>query len=398
MSSPTALVPTDGALLPAPVMPPAAEVAKRLGVSVEAVELCRDSELVDLHIDTFIPTRLWGYDPLVRHRRALLGRAFFGHLDLHRMGDGGVSGAMWSITTNPYRGAGGRWRTFQRNLDRLVALVRRSRGQLEVVTDAAEYRAARARGAHAVLISIQGANALDAAPEGWRSLPEGLVVRATLVHLTNSRLGTTNSPLSRMRRSKGLSDAGRRIVEQMNAARAFVDLAHIHPTSFWDAVQVHDKTQPLIATHTGVQGVRRHWRNLDDAQLRAIAETGGVIGVIYNAPFLQRAGGPKDGAMVVEHMEHVVRVAGEGAVALGTDYDGAIVPPPDLAGGESYPRLVQHMLDRNWSVERVKAALGENFLRSLAELRPGSAEAEPARDTGLAPEPHPAESRNEGTP
>ncbi len=370
-STPSSALPAPRPLL-LPDTVPADGLAATLGVSTEAVELARDADLVDLHIDTFIPPRLWGYDPLARHRRALLGRAFFGHLDLPRMADGGLSGAMWSVTTNPFRSAEGRWRTLLANLARFHTMVARSDGRLEICGDHAAYRAARARGAHAVLLSIQGANALDAAPDGWQSLPDDRVLRATLVHLTSSRLGTTNSPASALRRDKHLTAAGRRIVEQMNAARAFVDLAHIHPVSFGDVLDVHDRSQPLIATHTGVDGVRPHWRNLSDAHLRAIADTGGVVGVIFSTAFLTRSGGPTDGAMVVEHMEHVERVAGAAAVAIGSDLDGAIIPPADLWGGECYPRLVQHMLDRGWREERIRGALGDNFLRSFAELRPGT--------------------------
>lgn len=361
--------------LPAPVMPPAAEVARTLGVSEEAVALCRDHEVIDLHIDTFIPPRLWGYDPLRRHRRALLGRLFFGHLDVYRMAEGGLTGAMWSITTNPYRPAGNRWRTFERNLARFHALVERSRGHLALVRDVAEYRAARQRGAHCVMLSIQGANALDAAPDGWNSLPERLITRATLVHLTNSALGTTNAPQSFLRRDKGLTRKGRDLVAQMDAARAWVDLAHIHPKSFWDAVDAHDPALPLIATHAGVDGVRPLWRNLDDRQIRAIADSGGVVGIIFAAQFLQRRGGPTDGAMIVEHMEHVARVGGWQSVALGSDYDGLIIPPPDLPGGEHYPRLVQHMLDRGWTDARIVGVLGGNYLRAWGELRPDDTEA-----------------------
>lgn len=358
--------PSTSAALPVP------DLARRLGVSEEAVALTRSCEVVDLHIDTFIPPRLWGYDPLQRHRRALLGRAFFGHLDLPRMADGGLSGAMWSITTNPARSAASRWRTFQENLAGFQAMVQRSGGALEIVGDHAAYRAARARGAHAVLLSIQGANALEGAPQHWNSLPaEPPIVRATLVHLTNSALGTTNSPHSALRRDKHLTALGRTFVEQLDAARAFVDLAHIHPVSFWDAVQAHDQTLPLIATHTGTNGVTPHWRNLDDEQIRTIADTGGVVGVIFSVNFLRRPGGPRDGAMVVEHMERVIQAGGEQAVAVGSDYDGAIVPPVDLWGGETYPRLVQHMLDRGWKEERIRGCLGENFLRSFAALRPG---------------------------
>lgn len=64
--------------------------------------------MIDLHVDTLIPPRPWGHDPLARHRSGPFGRYFFGHVDLPRLTDGGLDGAMWSITTNPFRGAAGR--------------------------------------------------------------------------------------------------------------------------------------------------------------------------------------------------------------------------------------------------------------------------------------------------
>lgn len=361
--------------------PTPAALARAHGVSVAAAELVCGSDLIDLHIDTFIPPRLplVRYDVAKRHDKVLLGGRFFGHLDIPRVVEGGLSGAMWSITTNPFRRASRRWVVFQKNLERLRAMVGAQGGRLELVRTAAEYRAARARGAHAVMIAIQGGNALEKAPAGLDSIPDpegaaaGLspIVRVTLVHLTNAAYGITSSPLRGWKGKRGLTDIGREFVRHLNARRVFVDLAHINAQGFWDAHAAHDKSQPLIATHTGVSGVKPHWRNLDDRQLKAIADTGGVIGVIFSRAFLKVRGGPGDAGMIVDHMAHVANVAGEDAVAIGSDYDGAIVPPPDLRSGASYVRLVQKMLDRGFSEERVRKTLGANFLRSFEHLRPG---------------------------
>lgn len=345
--------------------------ATRLGCSLEAVLVARRAEIVDLHVDTFIPVRLWRYDVMARHRRALFGRLFFGHLDLPRLTDGGLGAAMWSITTNPFRRPRGRWRVFLDNLATLRRLIARSAGRLAEVRNAHQYRTARAAGAHACLLAIQGANAVEGAPGGVASIPDDCIVRATLVHLTNSAYGATSSPLGFTRSDKGLTAAGRELIAQLNARRVFVDLAHVHERAFHDAVAVHDRAQPLIVTHTGVAGVRPHWRNLSDAQIKAVADTGGTIGIIFSEQFLKRPGGPSDGAMVVEHIEHVIRVAGEDFVSLGSDYDGAITPPRDLPGADCYPRLVQHMLDRGFGEERIQKVLGGNFLRAFAALRPG---------------------------
>jgi membrane dipeptidase len=349
----------------------AAELARALGCSAEAVALTRDATVVDLHLDTFIVPRLWGYDPLVRHERGPFGHRFFGHADVPRLADGGVDGAMWSITTNPFRRPARRWRTFRRNLAALRALIGRSAGAMAEVRTRRDFEAARARGAHGCFVAIQGLNAVTGAPGGVRALAGDDVLRATLVHLTDSLYGATSSPLGLLRRDKGLTSAGREAVAHLNAERILVDLAHIHARAFWDAVAAHDRSQPLIATHTGVSGVRPHWRNLDDAQLRAVADTGGVVGIIFATEFLRRPDGPRDGRMIVEHLAHVCDVAGEDAAGIGTDWDGAIVTPPDLGSADTLPRLVQYMLDAGFSETRVRKILGGNFLRALGMLRPG---------------------------
>ena len=350
-----------------------AQLARRLGVSLEAVELTRSSDVIDLHIDTFIPMRLFGYSVIKRHRRRLFSGVAFGHLDLPRMVDGGLSGAMWSITTNPFRTASGRWRTFQSNARRLRGMSTENPDLFRFVRTVSEYRAARAEGAHACLMAVQGGNCFDVAPSPEALAQDGFLTRVTLLHLTNSALGTSSSPLSHLRRTRGLSAQGRQLIEWLNQERIFVDLAHIHPEGFWDAVEVHDRTQPLLVTHTGVSGVAPHWRNVDDRQLVAIADSGGVVGIIFSAFFLKGRHGFRDVRMVVEHMAHVVKVVGEDFVGVGSDYDGAIVPPRDLASGDSYPRLVQEMLERGWSETRIRKILGLNFLRAFAGLRPKAA-------------------------
>ena len=340
------------------------------GVSAEALELTRDIGVVDLHIDTFIPPRLWGYDPLRAHGPGLLRGHFFGHLDLPRMAMGGLRGAMWSITTNPLRTAKGRWSAFLLNLKRLNLLAEDSGGALCIVSNLTDYLEAESQGRHICLPAVQGGNALEAAPELASSIPGHCITRVTLVHLTNSGFGVTSSPLSLWRTGRGLTRAGHAMVESLNDNKILVDLAHINPAGFWDAVQTHDASQPLIATHTGVDGVRPHWRNLDDKQLKAIAETGGTIGVIFAAPFLRRRGGPRDVDMVLEHLSHIIDVCGEDYASIGSDYDGAIVPPSDCRDGVAYPRLTQRMLERGWSSCRIEKVLRGNALRVLGAVRP----------------------------
>jgi membrane dipeptidase len=348
---------------------PAADMAHRLNVSVAAVDLIRHSDVIDLHLDTFIAWRLVGYDFRKRHAKGPFGRHLWGHSDLPRLREGGYTGAGWSITTNPFRSAASRWRIFERNLATFRRLVDETQGAMKLVRTAGEYREARKAGAHAVFLSIQGGHALEAAPQGAASVPEQLVTRVTLVHLLSSTLGTTSSPL-RIGSDAHLTERARAFVHDLNANRVFVDLAHIHPVSFRDAVEVHDRSQPLLVTHTGVSAVCPSWRNIDDDQIRAVAATGGTIGIIFQPGFLRRRGGPTDGRMIVEHMRHVMNVAGEDFVSLGSDLDGFISPPPGLTSVHELPRLVQYMLDAGIAETAIQKILGGNFLRALALLRP----------------------------
>ncbi len=334
-------------------------------MSEAAVSLCRDQLFIDLHIDTLIPPRLWGYDIFRDHTDRSPG-LFFGHLDVPRIEAVGMNAAMWSITTNPFRTARSRFRVYTKNLEKFSRQVRANSERLRWVRTAQELRQGKGIG---VLLSIQGGNALQSAPASFWDTFDDRLTRVTLVHLTNSAYGTTNSPWHRLSRHHGLTHAGADFVRRLNTARVFVDLAHIHPRAFWEALEIHDPSIPPIVTHTGVTGVSQHWRNIDNAQIKAIADRGGVVGIMAHSGFLKRKGGPKGVEMIAEHIEHVVNVGGEDTCAIGTDFDGAIVPPRGFRSGLMYPRLVQALLDRGYAEQLITKILGQNFERSFRDLR-----------------------------
>jgi membrane dipeptidase len=344
-------------------------LADRLGTSLEAVEAVRSSEMLDLHIDTFIPMRLWGYDIEKRHDTGRLRGRFAGHLDLPRMEDAHLTGAMWSVTTNPFRTKRGRWKTAVKNFKKLREVLKGTEGRTQIVTTHSQFTEARAAGAHAVLLSIQGGNAMDDAPDDGEFLPDPDVLRVTLVHLTNSLVGQSSNPMQ-VYKETGITDLGRQLVERLNDYKVFVDLAHISKQGFWESVEVHDKSQPLLVTHTGVEGITPHWRNIDDDQIRQIADTGGTVGIMFHTPFLVQEGRDSDCTLVIDHVEHVIDVVGDDFVSIGSDYDGAITPPVGLRSGDSYPVLVQEMLNRGWSATRIEKILAGNFLRAFRALRP----------------------------
>jgi membrane dipeptidase len=343
--------------------------ARELGVSREAVELNLGSDVIDLHVDAISRERIFGRS-IVERQRGLPGLpgVAMGHADLPRLREAGVGGAAWIITTNPFREAADRVATFVANVERLESDLRAVPDAAAWVTTAREYRAAREGGKHAAFLGVQGASAFDHDLSALDRVPRGLLLLVTIMHLTRSELGAQSSPYAHVG-ARGLAVRGIELVRRLNELRIFVDLAHASADTFWDAVKVHDPSLPLMVSHTGVNGVHRHWRNLDDSQLRAVAKTGGVVGIIFHSAYL---GDPTFGGRletIVRHLEHVRRVLGDDFTALGSDWDGFIVTPRDMPTCLELPRLVDCMLRRGWTTEAVQKALGANFLRALAALR-----------------------------
>jgi membrane dipeptidase len=342
--------------------------ARDLGVSKEAVEIYLASDVIDLHLDSFIWTRIFGYDLHFRHSGKPFPGRYLNQADFPRIREAEITGGIWSITTNPFRSPLGRSGAFSENFRELVSEIERTPNRVRLVRSRSDYLRAKAAGAHAIWLGVQGGNAFDSDPLLFESFCESLV-KVTLVHLTNSAYGGTSFPLS-PGKDRGLTKAGAEFVELLNAKRVFVDLAHIHRKGFFDAVEAHDPTQPLLVSHTGVSGVYPHWRNIDDEQLRAVAKTGGTVGVMYHRPFLGPRRSRVDRETVVDHLAHIVATVGEDFASLGSDWDGMIVTPTDLPTCLELPRLAQSMLDRGWTPERIGKILGGNFLRALGMLRP----------------------------
>lgn len=335
--------------------------ARRVGVSDEAIAIYQASDVIDLHVDTTVPMRILGYDAQHRHRARIPGSPMINHVDLPRLREACVTGVVWDLPTNPLRTSAGRVRTATRNLRNQKVLFERNSDEFQLVRSASDYQEALESGRTAVWLSIQGGQAFDHGLEALDAVPAGLLHRITLVHFTTSRIGVSNA--LKGKGYVGLSSFGKAFVRRMDQLKIIVDLAHINRAGFFDAVKAHDPSLPLIVSHTGVDGVRPLWRNIGDDQIRAVAETGGTVGIIFNPSFLAPVFYTCLSARIVDHMEHVINVVGDDFVSLGSDFDGAITLPRDMIDVTEMPRLVQEMLYRGWSSERIAKILGGNYLR-----------------------------------
>jgi membrane dipeptidase len=163
----------------------------------------------------------------------------------------------------------------------------------------------------------------------------------------------------------GLTDAGRSLVQACNELGILVDVSHLNERGFWDVVET--SSRPVVATHSNAHALCASTRNLTDAQLFAIRDSGGVVGVNFAVTFLREDGMndfEKTGLdEIVRHVEYLAERMGIDHVAFGSDFDGAVVPAA-LGGVSGLPRLVDALRDR-FEPDEVERITHGNWLRVL---------------------------------
>jgi membrane dipeptidase len=239
----------------------------------------------------------------------------------------------------------------------MAALCAASGGDVAIAGTRAALEAHLAAGRLSAVLGIEGAQALEGRPERVRELRLRGVAFMSLTHLANNALGGSSSPLMG---NRPLTALGRSVLDEMAAARMAVDLAHASRRTLAD-VLAHGGPRPFCS-HTGVAGATPSWRNLDDAALRAVADRGGLVGIIFGTMYL----GGRRLEDVVRHVEHALDVAGEDAVAFGSDFDGLVPLPRGMRDVTDVPRLVE-ALARRRPAAIVEKVAWLNWRRFLGE-------------------------------
>ena len=317
-------------------------------------EIC----VLDLHADTAKLMDKLGYDLALRHERPMPKRAnLFGHLDLPRMRDGGLAGQFFSFWTAPYpeHGCG---RSVAKQLDALDVAMAKHPGELGWTRTGADVRAAKTAGRIAALGGIEGGQALEGQLDTIEAFSRRGVRYLGLLHFSANAIGKPakgrgSDPLA------GLTGFGRDAIRECERCGVIVDLAHINRRGYFDALEL--ATVPPMVSHTGVAGAHPHWRNIDDEQIRAIADKGGCIGIIFARKFL----GSASIDAVVDHLLHIIDVAGEDVPSLGSDFDGFVVPPEGLEDISALPNLTVALARRGVAPRVLEKILGGNVLRVL---------------------------------
>ncbi|KKC38795.1 peptidase [Devosia epidermidihirudinis] len=249
----------------------------------------------------------------------------------------------------------------------LLRLEAASNGQIVVCRTAGEIRAATARGALAALLHIEGVEAIDKDlhmldvlyAAGLRSL--GPVWSRNNIFAHGVPFRFPGSPDV----GPGLTDAGRRLVAACNRLGVVVDLSHMNEQGFWDVAKL--STAPLVATHSNVHALTETPRNLTARQLDAIRDSDGVVGLNFSVSFLRPDGrnNPDTGFdIMLAHLDAMIERVGETRVALGSDFDGAMIPR-EIGDASGLPKLFDAMRAHGYGDELVERIAYGNWLSLL---------------------------------
>jgi membrane dipeptidase len=311
-----------------------------------------------------------------------------GHLDLPRMRAGGMVGGFFAIwIPSPSGPNDAETVTLMQNppfalplpdqIDHDTALPHAVRqaaalkalertGTLDIVTDAAHLRRSIDAGRIAAIMHMEGAEAIgdiDALhlwhAAGLRSL--GPVWSRPTAYAEGVPFAFPAGPDT----GGGLTPAGKDLVRECNALNIMLDLSHLNEAGFNDIARLSDA--PLVASHSCVHEICPSARNLTDRQLQVIADSGGLVGLNYASSFLREDGKRlplEELDTMLRHLDHLLAILGEDGVALGSDFDGALMPR-DLPDASALPVLLQAMAAHGYGEALIRKIASENWIGVL---------------------------------
>jgi membrane dipeptidase len=315
--------------------------------------LHREAIIVDTHCDTILSA--------VRGERRLGDRSEKGHLDFPRMVEGGVSAQFFAAYIEPqYKPDRGLERSLQ-VLDVLWREVEASSAVAEVALSVADIRRISSAGRVAVVIAIEGGEAVGHDLANLRMLYR-LGVRS--LGLVWNQRNLIADGVGERRTGGGLTNFGLAVVEEMNRLGMLVDVSHLSDPGFWHVAETC--RGPFAATHSNARTVCDHPRNLTDDQLKALARSGGVTGLNFAPAFVSADNA--DVSTLINHLDHIVQLVGPDHVGLGSDFDGISTTPRGLEDVRAMPRITEELVARGYGDEDILKFLGGNHLRVLEEV------------------------------
>jgi membrane dipeptidase len=336
-----------------------------------------------------------------------------GHFDAVRAKSGGLDAQFFSIWVEPQLFGATGARAMKRADDQIAAvraLAEKHPETWALATSGDDIRAAVKNGKMAALMGLEGGYAIDERLENVKRYYDlGVRYMSPAWSVSTSWAGSSGDDVGRTR---GLNEFGKSVVREMNRLGMMVDVSHVSDPAFWDIVNT--STAPVVATHSACRAIADVPRNLTDDMIRALANTGGVVNVIFYpehlepgwsqkkkqvdaeiATMVQDASAAEPGdavhkkmardavrsreyaqrlppvnvARIVDHIDHIVKLVGIDHVGIGSDFDGVQITTTGLATVAELPNLTKELLSRGYSAEDVNKILGGNMLRVLDAVK-----------------------------
>jgi membrane dipeptidase len=378
----------------APTTQPGGVVMTAQGLAVH-----RSGLLIDGHNDLPWQIRTKGassFDKMdLRQRQATL------QTDIPRLRQGGMGAQFWVVYVPPELEHSGAAKTALEQFDLIDQMIERYSDTFEAARTAADIERIHNSGRIACLIGIEGGHVIENSLEKLALFHRR---GACYMGLTHSETTDWADSATDVPRHGGLSPFGKQVVREMNRLGMLVDLAHVSPDTMRDALRI--SKAPVIVSHASAMAIASHPRNVPDDVIAAIGRSGGMVMVTFFPGYAHPQGAramagyfeqerairakypesqafdkawkayrdanpipPGDVGMVVDHIDHIVRIAGIDHVGLGSDYDGVGIMPHQLEDVSGYPYITQELLNRGYSAQDIYKIMGQNLLRVMREAQ-----------------------------
>lgn len=215
----------------------------------------------------------------------------------------------------------------------------------------------------ATLLAIEEGGAIDGSLEALRCLYE-LGVRA--MTLTWSNRNDIADGINEEATDSGLTLFGKQVVAEMNRLGMLVDVSHISTAGFWSVIET--STKPIIATHSNAKSLCSHPRNLNDEQIKALAQNGGLAGITFAGQFLEEDWRNACIESVYKHIDYMLNLIGnDDHIGFGSDFDGISHPPYNIQGVQDYKPLIEY-LSKYYSDETINKITHQNVINLLQKV------------------------------
>lgn len=306
-------------------------------------------------------------------------------MDFTRIRKGGLDAQFFPIWVNcEYYRSGIPGASSQRAFEMIEALKeqeRRHPEHIKIAYTVKDVEQIVSDGKLAAILAIEGGHAIE---DNLETLAEFHKLGVRYMTLTHSCSNNWADSSSDENLNGGLTEFGLEVVQEMNRLGIIVDVSHVSDETFWDVIQATGA--PVMASHSSVRSIANHPRNMTDEMIRAVGVNNGVVMINFMTLFIDPEKIPTwkvvskwhwfthprqpetPLSLVIDHIDHVVNVAGIDHVGLGSDFDNTPFLPENLKDVSDYPNITFELLRRGYSETDILKILGRNVLRVLAEV------------------------------